>query len=154
MIRVVATGRNPTMRYLLRTHGVSVAWLHKAFKNNFLDLDYELSSRMCADIYTKGFTDAAKLVEYCDLINIVDPVRLHGLIQHVAEVCAGLDDPAVKAAVIGPKTLSSKKNTPPPSGGDTQNPKQAVPATCVDVLHKLYAGDRAALLNLVQRIEH
>ena len=28
MIRVVATGKNPTMRYLVRTHRVSVAWLH------------------------------------------------------------------------------------------------------------------------------
>eukprot|EP00972_Heterocapsa_arctica_P019559 2886568-Heterocapsa_arctica.AAC.1 len=101
MIRVVETGRNPTMRYLLRTHGVSAAWLHETFNNDFLDLDYELSSRMCADIYIKGFADAVKWVEVCDLINIVDPARLHGLIQHVAEVCAGLDDPVAKVAVSG-----------------------------------------------------
>eukprot|EP00972_Heterocapsa_arctica_P075267 11103292-Heterocapsa_arctica.AAC.1 len=63
MIRVVETGRNPTMRYLLRTHGVSVAWLHEAFNNKFLYLDYDLSSRMCADIYTKAFTDAALWVQ-------------------------------------------------------------------------------------------
>eukprot|EP00972_Heterocapsa_arctica_P070192 10369016-Heterocapsa_arctica.AAC.1 len=31
MIRVVETGRNPMMRYLQRTHGVSVAWLHETF---------------------------------------------------------------------------------------------------------------------------
>ena len=29
MIRVVSTGKNPTMRYLARTHRVSVAWLHE-----------------------------------------------------------------------------------------------------------------------------
>eukprot|EP00972_Heterocapsa_arctica_P070899 10474458-Heterocapsa_arctica.AAC.1 len=63
MIRVVETGRNPTMRYLLRTHGVSVAWWHEAFNNDLLDLDYELSSRMCADIYTKASTDAALWVQ-------------------------------------------------------------------------------------------
>ena len=32
MISVVRSGRNPTMRYLKRTHGVSVAWLHERFK--------------------------------------------------------------------------------------------------------------------------
>eukprot|EP00972_Heterocapsa_arctica_P034855 5130931-Heterocapsa_arctica.AAC.1 len=63
MIRVVETGRNPTMRYLLKTHGVSVAWLHEIFKNEFIELGYELSSRMCADIYTKGFTDGPKWIE-------------------------------------------------------------------------------------------
>eukprot|EP00972_Heterocapsa_arctica_P090207 13307464-Heterocapsa_arctica.AAC.1 len=63
MIRVVETGRNPTMRYLLRTHGVSVAWLHNTFKHKFIELGYELSSRMCADLYTKGFADGAKWIE-------------------------------------------------------------------------------------------
>eukprot|EP00972_Heterocapsa_arctica_P017128 2532510-Heterocapsa_arctica.AAC.1 len=111
MIRVVETGRNPTMRYLLRTHGVSVTWLRETSKNDFLDLEYELSSRMCADIYTKAFTDACKWVEVCDLINIVDLTRLLGLIQHVAEVVAGLDD----------DVNVGRKSTPPPSGGDTQN---------------------------------
>ena len=33
MIRVVATGKNPTMRYLARTHRVSVAWLHEVCQN-------------------------------------------------------------------------------------------------------------------------
>ena len=31
---------------------------------------------MCADIYTKAFTDASKWIAACDLINIVDPGRL------------------------------------------------------------------------------
>eukprot|EP00972_Heterocapsa_arctica_P016981 2506801-Heterocapsa_arctica.AAC.1 len=73
MIRVVETGRNPTMRYLQRTHGVSVAWLHEIFKKRELDLNYELSSRMCADIYIKAFTDAIMWVQVCDLINVVNP---------------------------------------------------------------------------------
>eukprot|EP00972_Heterocapsa_arctica_P106228 15648775-Heterocapsa_arctica.AAC.1 len=63
MIRVVETGRTPTMRYLLRMHGVSVAWLHEIFNNKFIELGYELFSRMCADIYTKGFTDGIKWIE-------------------------------------------------------------------------------------------
>eukprot|EP00972_Heterocapsa_arctica_P007609 1109492-Heterocapsa_arctica.AAC.1 len=111
MMRVVETGSNPTMRYLLRTHGVSVVWLHGTFENDFLELGYELSSRMCADIYIKGFTDAVKWIEVCDLINIVDPARLRGLIQHVAEVVAGLDDVA----------SDDQTHTPPPCGEDTPN---------------------------------
>ena len=38
MIRVVETGKNPTMRYLGRTHGVSIAWLHETFKGEALRL--------------------------------------------------------------------------------------------------------------------
>ena len=76
MIRVIETGRNPTMRYLARTHRVSVAWLHETFSQQSITLMYEVSSRMCADIYTKAFTDATKWQAVCDLINIVDPKRL------------------------------------------------------------------------------
>ena len=32
MIKVVESGRNPTMRYIGRTHGVSVAWLHETWR--------------------------------------------------------------------------------------------------------------------------
>ena len=35
---------------------------------------------MCADIYTKAFTDASKWIAACDLINIVDPGRLRQFI--------------------------------------------------------------------------
>ena len=71
LIRVVQTGRNPTLRYLLRTHRCSVAWLHERFKEGYLKLVYEDTSRQCADIYTKPFTDAAKWVAACDLFNII-----------------------------------------------------------------------------------
>ena len=58
MIKIVESGRNPTMRYLGRTHGVSVAWLHETFKGEDLSLAYEISTRMCADIFTKALVDA------------------------------------------------------------------------------------------------
>ena len=80
MIRVTETGRNPTTRYLSRTHRVSVAWLHETFSHQDIDLVYEVSSKMCADIYTKAFTDASKWIAACDLINIVDPSRLRQFI--------------------------------------------------------------------------
>ena len=59
MIRCVETGRNPTMRYLHRTHRVSVAWIHECFERKDMQLVYELTAKMCADIYTKAFTDVA-----------------------------------------------------------------------------------------------
>ena len=58
MIRVVATGKNPTMRYLARTHRVSVAWFHEVCKMKDLQVVYEETSRMCVDIFTKAFTNA------------------------------------------------------------------------------------------------
>ena len=60
------------MRYIGRTHGISVAWLHETFKKDELTLAYELSARMCADIFTKGFTDADKWRLACSLICIID----------------------------------------------------------------------------------
>ena len=59
MCRVIRTGKNPTMRYLHRTHGVSIAWLHERFKSDTLKLAGICTSRMSADIFTKGFTGAA-----------------------------------------------------------------------------------------------
>ena len=77
---VTGTGRNPTMSYLPGTHRVSVAWLHETLSHQDVDLVYEVSSKMCADIYTKAFTDASKWIAACDLINIVDPSRLRQFI--------------------------------------------------------------------------
>ena len=73
MIGVAETGRNPTMRYLARTRRVSVAWLPETFSQQGIGLMYEVSSRMCADIYTKAFTDATKWQAVSDLIIVVDP---------------------------------------------------------------------------------
>ena len=76
MINVVSTGRNPTMRYLRRTHRVSVSWLYERFKDDDIELVYEMSAKMAADIYTKAFTDGAKWDVVCSLINILDPKLL------------------------------------------------------------------------------
>ena len=83
LIRVVQSGRNPTMRYLLRTHRCSVAWLHERFRGSDRKLVYEDTSRQCADIYTKAFTDATKWAAACDLINIIYLKRLAPLMKAV-----------------------------------------------------------------------
>ena len=61
------------MRYLGRTHGVQVSWLHEVCKKDDIVLMYEDSAKMAADIYTKGFTDKAKWEQVCGLINVIDP---------------------------------------------------------------------------------
>eukprot|EP00972_Heterocapsa_arctica_P028693 4221437-Heterocapsa_arctica.AAC.1 len=173
MIRVVETGRNPTMRYLQRTHGVSVAWLHGTLTKDCLDLKCELFSRMCADIYTKAFTDATLWVQVCDLINIVDPQRLAGLMQHVAEVVAGLDvvDIPTKSSGQGTGTSDSTgppkcTKAPPPRGGVRQNigasdsigstkgTKRATPALRRDAKQKLTENDRVATVAELKSIPH
>ena len=106
MLQVVRTGRNPTMRYLHRTHRVSVSWLHERFApedagpNHNLHIDYELTDRMCADIYTQIFTDPPKWLHACDLINVIDPRRFK-------EVSA----------------LLAEHSIPPDSGGGPPQPK-------------------------------
>ena len=89
MIRVLETGRNPTMRYLHRTHRVSAARLHEALERKDFILVYELTSRMCADIYTKSFSEEAKWTKACELINIVSPARLQQIITAAQEDVQG-----------------------------------------------------------------
>ena len=74
MIRVIETGKNPTMRYLHRTHRVSVAWLHEVSQGEYLRLIYGISARMAADIFTTAFADKVKWTAVCDLINKFDPL--------------------------------------------------------------------------------
>ena len=40
MIKVCKSGKNPTMRHMLRSHGVSVAWLKEQFDSGNYDLRY------------------------------------------------------------------------------------------------------------------
>ena len=55
MIGVVRSGRNPTMRHLERTHGIAITSLHEHFTRDNDVLMYEVTSKMAADIHTKGF---------------------------------------------------------------------------------------------------
>ena len=97
------------MRYIARTHGVSVAWLHERFGTKDLQLVYELSASMCADIYTKAFTESEKCWSVCRLICVRDPAELKTLLS------------GVKGAENGVKSTTSGANTsgnhPRQSGG-------------------------------------
>jgi hypothetical protein len=60
MLRVMETGRNPTMRHLTRTHRICVAWLHEQHKREDFHFDYVKSHRMVADMYTKSIPSPSK----------------------------------------------------------------------------------------------
>ena len=68
MIGVVRSGRNPTMRHLERSHGVSISWMHEMFTRDYMYLAYEVTDRMAADIYTKAFNDGRKWKHVCRLV--------------------------------------------------------------------------------------
>ena len=79
MIRVVETGRNPTMRHIGRVYRIAISWLHerlaaKGIKDP-VDLVYTKSDDMAADIYTKAFTDPKKWDHALQLIVIFVPQR-------------------------------------------------------------------------------
>ena len=76
MIRVIESGRNPTMRYLHRTHRISIATLHEIITGQVADTtincEYTTSAEMAADIFTKGFTDKTKWIHATRSVGIFD----------------------------------------------------------------------------------
>ena len=77
MIRVIESGRNPTMRHLGRVHRISVAWLHEQLGTSEsrgpVKIHWTETECMAADIYAKAFTDKDKWDHALRLIGIVDP---------------------------------------------------------------------------------
>ena len=67
--RVIETGRNPTMRHILRTHKVDLAFLHERFAGGDLIMEVTPSHRQSADIFTKAF-NAESWRNACALICI------------------------------------------------------------------------------------
>ena len=76
MTGVVSTGKNPTMRHLEWTHGISIASTHDVFKLGFVSLANEVTAKMSADIHTKAFKDGMSWIHTCVLINIFPPEML------------------------------------------------------------------------------
>ena len=60
MMRVVNSGRNPTMRHMGRTHYVQIKWLKERFEAGDLSLKFTPSAKQMVDIYTKPFDNAAR----------------------------------------------------------------------------------------------
>ena len=60
MPRVLKTSKKqPAMRYLHRTHRVSVSWVLEVCSRNEILLVVEEAIHMCDDVFTQAFTNAA-----------------------------------------------------------------------------------------------
>ena len=76
MIRICTTGRNPTMRHINRTHGISIRWLYEQFKGKANELHYCPTDLQCADIFTKAFDNPEKWHHAHMLINVIPAFSL------------------------------------------------------------------------------
>jgi len=82
MIQVCRSGRNPTMRHLGRTHGISIRWLHDEISKQTCSLDYIPTEYMAADIFTKFFPDLKRHTwdKVRQLINVLSPGEVEDLV--------------------------------------------------------------------------
>jgi hypothetical protein len=95
-IKIMTTGKNPTMRHMQRTHGLSIAWIKEQFDRNGYVLDYCPTLEMSADIFTKGFTERHKWTHARKLIAHFMPdeiglgvTKVNGVINPLAQVEGG-----------------------------------------------------------------
>ena len=90
MIKVLTSGRNPTMRYLSRTHGIDVRWLFEVSSGKFVKLEYTKSEDQAADIFTKPFEVGTKWSVLIPLVNMSMPNDLWDLVRrHSTHFAAG-----------------------------------------------------------------
>jgi hypothetical protein len=75
-IRMLESGKNPTLRHLGRTHKVDLAWLFEAFKGERYDLRYCTSEEQAADIFTKHFSNPDKFAHACRMIGHIKKSKL------------------------------------------------------------------------------
>ena len=71
-MRICQSGRNQTMRYVGRTHGMSIAWLHEQYKAGNYQIQWTASHEMAADIFTKAFTNPEAWSSSCWLVSVCD----------------------------------------------------------------------------------
>ena len=64
------------MKSLPRNFGINIGSLHETFKKKCYNLMSEPTASMCADIFTKGFTDPTKWDHACGLINVINFARI------------------------------------------------------------------------------
>ena len=82
-IRVIQTGRNPTMRHMNRTHGVSIAAIHEKWKAGQFVVEYVPSSLQAADIFTKSFSLPRQWEAVCRLVGICPVHQVQQMVKSV-----------------------------------------------------------------------
>ena len=75
-IRMLESGRNPTLRHLGRTHKVDLAWLFEEFQKSTYHLRYCTSEEQGADIFTKHFINTDKWLEVSACIGHMPMAKL------------------------------------------------------------------------------
>ena len=75
-MKIIQTGKYPTLRHVRRMHGVSISWLHDAHVAEHFTLWDCATDYQSADIFTKHFTDIRKWHKALDLIGIVHDKQL------------------------------------------------------------------------------
>ena len=90
--KIVRSGKFKAMRHVKRTHGVQLSFLSEQLKAGTFTLEDCHTRVMCADIFTKHFTDKLKWRHATQLIGVVENKQCQKL-QRVA--CKAM--PAVKS---------------------------------------------------------
>jgi len=116
-IRVIETGRNPTMRHMSRTHGVDLCFLHECLEKGLYSIEYCDTKRQAADIFTKAFPNAQRWSHACCLIGLSRPGQFWP--AHLPNLLGG--DSARKGA--------AGKAAPAASGG-AQFPQRRIVEFC------------------------
>ena len=100
MIAVCNSGKNPTMRHIGRTHGISIAWLNQETTKDYCLLEYIDTADMAADIFTKFYPEKKKdvWVRCRKNINVLTEEEIKELIG-----TPGAGYESVKAKLTGPK---------------------------------------------------
>ena len=75
-IKIVRSGRFPTMRHVKRVHGVSIMSLHDNLNKETYFLEDCHTDVQAADIFTKHFVKRDEWLHRCELIGVVSAERL------------------------------------------------------------------------------
>ena len=102
MLHVIKTGRSPSMRYLARTHRVSVAWLHEVYVSGVFSSSHKETKCMAADIFTKLFAHPQNWLEVIRLTS----VHPHPETQHNTSTTTFLVRPSI--AYVGTLTAEDR----------------------------------------------
>ena len=116
----MSSGKNPTMRHMQRTHGLSIAWIKERFDRKEFLLGYCPTREMSADIFTKAFIERLKWLHARKLIAHYLPeelglggTKVNGVINSLAQSQGGENRKSYNRIIIefccGPK---SKLGTP------------------------------------------
>merc|ERR1712115_559068 len=102
MLQCCKTGRNPTMRHLLRSHRVSVAWIHEQYKSSNFKFAHESGEAMPPDVFTKMFADKEKWKKARQLISILLPDEFPGAVVLNEGITKGILEKPALAAPVSP----------------------------------------------------